>query len=176
MNIPNLSKGERNILYLCLLVILSSLLYTFLVEPGVRKWRGRRGRILTQELKLEKNLKIIARRKAIESRYQGYSERFRSQGTQEEEMAKMLREIETLAGDLVHIKDIKPRPAKEKGFYWQYSVEIEYEAPIKPLAKFIYGLQNSSQMFKITQLQLNAKGADKLKGWMLATKVSIPQL
>ncbi len=174
MTILNLSKGERNILYLCLLVILSSLLYTTLVEPGVRRWRVRRERISAQELRLEKNLKIIAKRKAIEGCYQGYSDRFKSQGTEEEEMAKMLKEIETLAGDLVHITDIKPRPAKEKGFYRQYSVEIEYEAPIRPLTQFIYGLQNSPQMFKITQLQLNAKGPDKLKGWMLATKVSIP--
>jgi len=174
LTILNLSKGERNILYLCLVVILSSLIYITLVEPGVRGWRERRQKIFAQELRLEKNLKIIARRKGIESRYQGYSGRFKSQGTEEEEMAKMLKEIETLAGNLVHITDIKPRPAKEKEFYRQYSVEIEFEAPIKPLTQFIYGLQNSPQMFKITQLQLNAKGSDHLNGHMLATKVSIP--
>ena len=177
MRLAGLSKRERYILYVCIFVVASSLLYSFVVEPTARRWRDLGREILTQRAKLDKNLRVIAREESVRQEYERYAANVRQKGSDEEEMASLLREVETLArGSGVRITDIKPRPVKDMQFYKRYIIEVESEARMRELTRFIYRLQRSSQVLKVERLRLSAKGrrTPLLKSYMLIARVLIP--
>jgi len=177
VRLAGLSKRERYILYICIFVVASSLLYSFVVEPTARRWRDLGREILTQRAKLDKNLKVIAREESTRQEYERYAANVRQKGSDKEEMASLLREVETLArASGVHITDIKPRPVKDMQFYKRYIIEVESEAKIRQLTRFIYQLQRSRQLLKVEKLRLTAKGRGTplLKSYMLIARVLIP--
>ena len=177
MKLAGLSKRERYILYICVTVIASSLLYNFVLEPAVRRWRSLGKEILVQRAKLEKNLKVIAREESARREYERYAGYIEQKGSDEEEMALLLREIEMLASNSgVRITDIKPRPVKDMKFYKKYTIEVESESEIRSLTRFVYQLQKSKQLLKVQRLRLTTKGRGSpiLRSYMLITRVSAP--
>lgn len=177
MILQRLSKRERYILWVCVTVVLFSLLYNFVLEPAVGRWKSLGRELLAQRVKLEKNLRVIARKELARQDYERYAANVRQKGSDEEEMASLLREVETLASASgVHITDIKPRPVKDMEFYKRFVIEVESEAGIRELTRFIYQLQKSQQLLKVQKLRISAKGerTTALKSTMLITRVLIP--
>lgn len=177
MFLKHLSRRERGILYLAIIVIIGVLSYITVIEPLWKRWQDLNNSISSKEIKLLKNLKILAQRDIIARLYDKYAENIRMKGSVEEETAVILREIENIARTSnIYITDIKPQKVKDMEFYKEYYVELESEGDISGLARFIYELQNSKQILKVKYLRLNPKGeaADVLKGYMVVTKILIP--
>lgn len=177
MFLKHLSRRERNILYLAVIVISGVLLYIVMIEPLRKKWRELNESISSKEMQLLKNQKILAQKDIIAQLYDKYAENIKMKGTVEEETAVILREIENIARTSnTYITDIKPLKVEDKEFYKEYSVELEAEGDISGLAKFIYDLQNSKQILKVKYLRLNPRdeASDTLKGYMIVTKILIP--
>ena len=177
MMLSGLSKRERYILYFCIVIILGCLFYGFVLEPLALKWIKLNKRVLSQKIRLEKNYRIIANKEIIEKEYQRYANYVKTVGSDEEVIATLLQEIENLAKNCtVRITDIKPKEVKDLRFYKRFAIEIESEAQIKQLSRFIYELQKSSQLLRVQRLHLRAKGTQKplLKCHMLITKISLP--
>lgn len=178
MILSNLSKREKHVLYLCLTVVLSALFYNFLIEPLAQRWIKVNEDILRKEMELERNLKVISEKETVLKNYKEYAGRVKAKGSDEEEIATLLREVETItAKTSVRLTKVnKPRPVKNMKFYKLYSLEVELEAPIGPLTEFIYQLEKSSHILKVEQLRLSAKGGQSsiLRSQMLITKILIP--
>lgn len=178
MILSNLSKRERYILYISLMVISLALLYNFLIEPLVQRWVKVNEGVIRKEMKLERNLKIISEKETVLKEYKEYAKRVKAKGSDEEEIATLLREVETVAARTsVRLTNVnKPRPVKNMKFYKLYSLEVELEAPIRPLTEFIYQLEKSPQILKVRQLRLSARGSQSssLRSSMLITKILIP--
>ena len=112
----------------------------------------------------------------MEAQYQKYLEYIQRSGSDEEEVAKILGEIESLARQsTVYLEDMKPLKPKEIDFYKEYAVEIEAEARMQSLVSFLYQLNMSSQLLRVEKLRLNLSksGSDILKVSMLITKVLV---
>lgn len=170
----NLSKREKSVLYFAIGILLFSLVYTFILEPMLKKWTRLGGQILVKETKLKKNLRIISQREFIQSEYAKFVNFIETGGTDEEKITKLLGEIEGKAnGAFVHITDIKPRQTKDFRDYRRFTVDLEIEASMENLSKFVYDLYSSSQFLRIEKLQLNAKGSQSniLNCHMLITKL-----
>lgn len=177
MFIKHLSKRERKIFYLAILIIVGVLSYITVIEPLWQKWQELNKSISSQEIQLLKNLKILAQRDVIAQLYDKYAENIKMKGSVEEETAVILREIENIARTSnTYITDIKPLRVQDMEFYKEYYVELESEGSISNLARFIYDLQNSKQILKVKYLRLNPKDetAEVLKGYMIVTKILIP--
>lgn len=177
MILSTLSKRERAILYITVGIICAVGLYSFAIEPGAKKWMEINGQILAKRVRFQKDLKLIAQRDEIQAHYARFASAIRKKGSDEEELASLLSEIETLAREsAVHITGIKPRAVREMDFYTRYVVEVEAEALIDQLTDFLYNLSKSSQLLKVERLELNAKSGETkvLKSSLLATKVLIP--
>lgn len=177
MILPGLSKRERRILYLAIVVGLFSLFCNFLLEPAVKHWRDVNQQVASKEAKLKKNLKIVSQKEVIEVAFEKYAGYAKMEGSEEEEMAVLLSEIERLASrSVVRITDIKPQPIRDMKFYKRFNVECEAEATIGELSAFLYELQNSPQLLKVERLQINTKSTQSslLKSYILITKVLIP--
>jgi Tfp pilus assembly protein PilO len=53
--------------------------------------------------------------------------------------------------------DLKPQPSKDRGFYREYSVEVETEGTMDSLVSFLYQLNSSTQLLRVQTLRFNLK-------------------
>lgn len=176
MIFSNLSNREKRLFYFTITLILIWIVQRFAIKPIFVKWKEIDEKIAVSSLKLEKNTKIISRKERIKREYENYASSVKMEGTEEEEMAKFLTEIESLASkSSVRITDIKPRPIKRVQIFKKYIVELEAEGDISQLSKFIYDIQNSSQLLKVDKFSLGTKGAgtNLLKCHLLVSKILI---
>lgn len=177
MIFSNLRRRERNLFYLTAALILFWIIQGFVIGPLAVKWKQLNEKISAGSLKVEKNLKMIEKKERIKRDYENYASAVKMIGSEEEEMAKFLTEIESLASSSsVHIVDIKPRPIKHIQFYKKYLVELDAEGDVNQISKFIYDIQNSNQLLKVDKFSLGIKGAGTalLKCHLLVSKVLIP--
>ena len=177
MSLKNISKREKKLFYVGVAAIVCIIAYVFIFEPIWTNWQTLNKSISAKELKLIKNLRIVAQSDIIAELYDKYAADIRMKGSEQEETAVILREIENIArASNTYISDIKPHKIKDMEFYKEYFVELEAEGDIQNLTKFIYDLQNSKQILKVRYLRLNPKGdsSDMLKGYMIVTKILIP--
>ena len=74
----------------------------------------------------------------------------------------------------VFILDIKPNPVEKYDFYKKYSVKIEAEAKISNLIDFIYQLENSPKLLRVSDFRLTPQKKETvLKINMTVTEVLI---
>ena len=156
------------------------LVYTFVVSPIILKFEMLNKTIQIKEIKLRKDLKIIEEKGNIESEYAKHSKELRQRKTDEEEVTSLLSNIESVAQSIpISITDMKPRAIKKIDFHKRLAVDIEIEADMDEVTKFIYNLQNGPNLLKIERLRIKTsssrrKTPSKLKGYLLVTKILIP--
>lgn len=175
MILPNLSGRERKIALTAAGVVIGSLIFNLWLYPAIGRWQHlneETAELNVTLLKMERALKLRGR---IEKEYKHYQEQILTTGSNEEEMASLLRELESLSRPFgLYISNIKPLPINDQGFYKKYTVRLEAEGELITLAKFLYSLRTSPQLLKVERLQLEArKGSDLLRANFLVTKVSV---
>ena len=127
--------------------------------------------IVEKEKALGDNLRILApvAREGVEKEYSRYGSLIRKQGSSEEEASRMLSEVDKLAREtdvvLVNTKPLEPRPSLESEVY---AVEIELEAGMESLTKFVYAVETSSQLLRVDQLAMSVKEG-KTPGFLAGT-------
>ncbi len=176
--LKQLSRRERLILYACIIVIISAIFYSLVVEKIINTWSNLNLKIVRAEKELFKNHRLIRKEKDISDEYEKYISYMKSDPAREnEEMASsILVEIETLARkNNVTTTDIKPLGVKSIDFYKNYIFEVSAEASIEHLTKFIYDMQTSSKILIVEHLSLTAKksGSDILHAEMRIVHASI---
>lgn len=160
MILSSLSRREKRLLYLTIIVLGVWISHKFIVNPLIVRWKELGEKIEERGLKLEKSRKILHLKEKIQGEYENYASSVKMQGSEEEEMAKFLTEIESIArSSSVHISDIKPRPVKNADFHERYLVELEAEGDISQISRFIYEIQSSPQLLKIDKYSIGTKGA-----------------
>ena len=132
--------------------------------------------IKISEKQLAHDLRNVHLKDKIAEEYEKYFPYVQRSGSDEEEVAKILGEIEALARQSnVYLVNMKPQTPKEIDFYKEYAVEIEAEGEILPLTKFLYQIYTSDQLLRVEKLRLNSvkKGDKTLKASMLITRVLV---
>ena len=157
-----LSKREKSIFCLCVMLIACALLYNFMFEPIVKKWVKTNKEIQIKKMALMKNIRAVKNRKKVFSEYKVYVDKVKQKGSDEKEIAKIFREIESAArNNHVRILNMKPvsfiDTSGEKEGYKKLAVEVECEAQMSALVQFIYNIQTCSQILKVKQIKLKAK-------------------
>ena len=178
LRLLNIYKRERNILVIILGVLLVFAIYSLIFQPLMERISFLNKEIESKELKLKKNQRILNREKSATADYKKY-ERYLKQGiSEEQEMASLLSEIEAIANQLnIQVSDMKPRKVKRIDFYNSFAVEIESEGRLQDILKFIYTLQSPPHLLRAEKVRLEkqASTSSLLKGYLLVTKILIPQ-
>lgn len=177
MILSHLSKREKTIFYACLAAAFTFTTYNFLLMPISKKMEELSQKIEAKKVKLEKSSLILGKKGKIEERYNKYVDNLRLKGTDEEEVAAFLSEIESLAQkNNVRISDMKPRPSKKIDFYKKFTVDLEAEGDINQITQFIYQIQDTPQLLRVDKLRLETKSSQSqaLKSYMSISKVLIP--
>lgn len=133
--------------------------------------------IAKKEKVLSHNLTILAPvpREAVEREYSRYGNLIRRQGSSEEENSRMLSAVDTLAKAaevvLVGTKPRETRPSPESEVY---TVEVELEAGLVALTKFIYTVETSPQLLRVDSLAMTVKEGKTpglLSGTLVISKI-----
>lgn len=171
-----LSKKEKIGLSVAFAFLALAFLDRLLISPVRTKFNALNQQIRISEKQLGGDMRNINQKKFIGEEYEQYLPYIRRSGSDEEEVAKILGEIEALARkSSVYLVDMKPRKPREVEFYKEYTVEIEAEGYMESLMSFIYQLNTSSQLLRVETLRLNLTKGDSsvLSASMLITKVLI---
>lgn len=148
----------------------------FMVEPLYKKLTQLNQQISTKQLQLMKSQKLIKEKDIIAGKFNKYAHELKVKGSNEEEMASVLSEIENIGkASGVYLSDVKPQKIKDMDFYKVLLVEIKFQATMPTLSKFIYDLQNSTSLLKVKRLQINIKGGESslLEGMLQISKISL---
>lgn len=160
MFLAHWSKREKLIASIVLGLAFFFLIYSLILEPLLRKLSNINAQIVVQESKFKKNLKILSQEKKVASQYKQFAELMRLKASDEQEMAKLLSEIESVAqGINIRILDMKPQRIKNIDFYKNFSVALIIDGQLKDITQFLYSLQNLPHLIKVDKLHLEKESA-----------------
>ncbi len=171
-----LSKRERMILYASVIIVVLGSMDRLVYQPIMNLFIEVDQEIISQENQLRKNMRFLAARETISNRYSAYAAYAVTTGSDEEEVAGLLNEVEGVARKSgLALLNMKPNPAFTTEFGKQYPVEVEVETQMKELIKFIHGLQSSKYILRVQKLRLVPKGKSKaeVKGYLLINRTVI---
>jgi Tfp pilus assembly protein PilO len=178
LRLLNISQREKNIAIVILVFLFLFAAYSFVFTPLLEKLSVLNREIEAKELKLIKNQKIFNREKFVANDYKKYEQYLRQKASDEQEMASVLSEIEAIAHQInIQISDIRPQRVKKEGFYNSFIIEVDAEASLKDITRFIYTLQSPPHLLRAEKLRLEKQIATSptLKCYILVTKILIPQ-
>lgn len=172
--LKKLSSREKRLLIVTMGIFFVVGTYVYLIEPLWNYWIGLDAEIIQYQDKLRRAQSILRREKFIVKTYKKYEKKLKIEGSDQTKTARILKEIETTArNNQFNINDIKPQSIRDREFYKFYLIELEAEADVMSLAKFIYDLQISQQSLRVSRLQLAVSSSKPhlLKVDMIITKV-----
>ena len=171
-----LSKREKYIIYITIVVVVAIFFDRVIARP-VLKRLGELSRELTvQQKRLQHATQILSEEALITGEHDKFVQGLKQDGSEEEEVAALLSEIEKLATkSAVCLANIKPRLTESTEQYKKYIVGVDLESEITKLVDFIYQLEKSPSLLRIKEFYLIPKkeGSDILKARMLITKILI---
>jgi Tfp pilus assembly protein PilO len=171
-----LSQKEKIGLSFALGVMLIACLDRLIINPIRSRFQQIEQQIRISEKQLGHDLRNVHLKEQIEEEFEKYVEYVERSGSDEEEVAKILGEIESLARQSqVYLVDVKPQTPKTIDFYKQYAVEIETEGEIDAIMTFLHHINTSRQLLRAEKLRLSVNEDDKniLKSSILITKVLV---
>jgi len=170
-----LSKRERQIAYVSIVLIACVFFDKVAFSPVMRKLESLNGEIKVQVMKLEKSMYIVLQESLISSEYKKFVQDIKQAQSDEETVAGLLSSIEKMANSVsVTIQDMKPAPVEKFEFYKRYVIKIGAEAKISNLVDFIYQLENSPQLLRVADFRLTPQKKESfLKIEMTVTEVLI---
>jgi Tfp pilus assembly protein PilO len=174
--LSKLSKKEKIGLSVAALFLVMAFMDRLVIKPIRDRMDniGHQIKISEEELKLD--LRSLNEKKAILQEYEKYARYVVKAGSDEEEVAKILAEIEGLARKSnVYLVDITPQAPRDVDFYKEYIAEIEVEGEMHSIVKFLYQLNDSTLLLRTHKLRINLKekGSDLVTAVILVTKILV---
>jgi nucleoside diphosphate kinase len=173
-----LSKREKTIVYVTAVIVFFGLVDRLVYYPIVNRFRELDQEILLQEKLRITNWRHLAAGGAVRKAYSAYDGYALIAGSDEEEMASLLNEIEGLARKTgLSLVNVKPKPLTKEKVWKQYPVEIEVETEWASLIKFIHGLYTSKYLLRVKHLRLMPKGKrnTRVRGYLIVNKSVIQE-
>ena len=176
MNMFNLTKRERLLFVVTVAAVAVWLGQRFLVKPVLDAKAGLDSKIESSTVKLEKGRRLIGREAIIKDNYNRMASMAKFSGSEEEETAKFLTEVESTAGSSgIRVNEIKPLPVQKKDLYVKFQCELEVEGEMFQVAGFMKNIRSSNSVFAIEKLTLSAKqsGSNLLRCRIVVSKIAI---
>lgn len=173
MFLSNVSKKERIGLAALSVIVSLAFLDRLILSPIDKKIQMINREIEISEKQLKMGLCNLNQKEAIVSEYGKYGQYFKELGSEGEITAAILSEIETAAKKSnMTLLGLKPQASKDRGFYREYSIEIEAEGAMDSMASFLYYLNSSTQLLRTEKLRLNLKSKESplIKASILVTR------
>jgi hypothetical protein len=172
------SPREKLVLAAAFLVIATAFIDRVIGASLSRKLKDLDAQIETKTAEVRKNLRIMAQKRRIEVQHVKYRPYVGMMTTENEEFTTFLKEVDTLARESgVYVLDLKPTGTKAVGDSKRYLINLNIEAEMGVLVKFIYAIEDSKKLMTVEKYQISPKSKDShaAKCSMIISKMVIPQ-
>ncbi|MGE5308158.1 MAG: type 4a pilus biogenesis protein PilO [Deltaproteobacteria bacterium] len=176
--LSKLSKQEKAFLFVAIIAVGVSLVDRVIVRALWTRIRELDGKIEAREAGIRKDLKIMAQKQRIEIQQTKYRPFLGAQPTENEEFTLFLKEVDTLARDSgIYVVDMKPTGTKQAGDSVKYMVNLNVEAEMGALVRFLYTIEDLNKLMTVEKYQVQPKSRDSqtAKCSMLVSKLVIPR-
>ncbi|MBN3040304.1 MAG: type 4a pilus biogenesis protein PilO [Candidatus Omnitrophica bacterium] len=154
----NLNKREKSLFIIAVTVILAGFIYFRIINVYRNSWVRQSLQIKENQQIVQKEKNLIAQTQELNIKFETLVKKIQAQLPQNREEGQFLNEIQKVAEDTyVHIAAINPLPVKEIGSFRELSVEIELEANLGNLVRFLYYMRKSSVVLVAQRLRLEPK-------------------
>lgn len=169
MILSNISKRERYIFSITIIIIAAALLYNFIIEAGFKKWRILNNEIAVKRARMAKGIRLVKRRDSIIREYDKYVKSSKN-------ISNILNDMERQA-DILGIKtsNIKPSQEIEKDFYKERAIELQIEGEMADIIKFVSQIAKPPilAILKKFDFSLISQNPSVFKGTIILSKLII---
>lgn len=172
--LAHLSKRDKMRFYLAGAFVLAALFDRLIVAPITSKMQSLDKQIAEKAAAIKVDLRILGEKERIELESTKYKSFFTKEGSAEEEMSSLMKEVETLANkSAVYLLDMKPGTVKQSATAKEYTVTLNCEGELKRLIEFMYAIETSKKLLKTEKMQISVKSreSDTLKCSLLISKI-----
>ncbi|MBI3009107.1 MAG: type 4a pilus biogenesis protein PilO [Candidatus Omnitrophica bacterium] len=173
--VSRLSRREKVIFYVCLIVAVVILFYVTIAEPMINDWDRTKKEIVKKKIELERYGKKTKKDNETMEQIKPVIEKVKWQVPRAEFQSVLLARVEGMAKDSgIKIVNMKFLSDKEFDFYRELSTEVKIECSLGSLTKFLYSLQNIPQILDVRKLELKPKDKESkvLQGELLIATIS----
>ncbi len=159
--LAKLNKREKLVFYCMVLFVTAAMVDRMVVGPVFSKIKVVDNRIRQETELIRKNARIVAEKDRVATISKQIGAYSRKTGSQEEEVAYLLGEVEKLARKTsLYIVDMKPLGVSEDSVSRKYSVDLNCEAQMEQIASFMHELESSSALFFVESFNISPKSQD----------------
>jgi len=153
----HLSGREKRASVVAVIVIGIALFYNFVIGPLTGYWKLLGKETNKNYFELQKLRRAFELKNSVDKIYEDSKNQILLKGSDEQEIAIILTEIESSSKSIgLDITTIEPLPVEDKGFCKKYGTRIEALGEMATIASFISVTENSTLLFKIERLQIQA--------------------
>jgi Tfp pilus assembly protein PilO len=142
--------------------------------PFSSDWRRQTTQIREKNGLIRQYEQLLEQEDSLRENFDLLSRQIQAEIPVEREESQFLTEIEKVASNTyVHVSTMNPLPIKDFGSFKELSVEIEMEANLGNLAKFLYDIKKSSVVLVANRLSLQPKSERSalLKGHLVISTI-----
>ena len=122
-------------------------------------------------------LVLLEKAEAVQVEWKSTMQNLGQKLTDEEQMSEIVSHIGNISRSAsVSLNDVKPQQVQHENFYNTFTVELAFEAEMKSLVQFLYGLQSNPNSFAIEELQIEESPNQNLplKCYLAVSRILIP--
>ena len=170
-----ISKRERIILFVTVAVVFSSVVFTFLIAPLLKRADILNKEIKRTRLKLKKYAYLLSQESELKEKFEEFASRQHLSSESPEAAVSSLSVLEALAKEAnIRIIDIRPQVPRSSQQYKETVIDLRTEGMMEGYFKFLYSIENSLTLFEIKRFQLNAKpNSQLLEGIFSISQISL---
>jgi hypothetical protein len=176
--VKTLSPREQNILVVTLLLSAIMIGYRLGLMPLKRQIAGLEQQIMAESLNVRKNRRLIEGQQGLDAQYELLIREFGQPGAEEQVMARILKEIENVAGDLnLQISDLKPQRARSLDHFKSFSVSLRMESALAEIVEFLDILQREPYRYAVQDVRFDKstrRDSSEIKTVVILEKIFIP--
>jgi len=164
-----LSRREKYIFILTVVIVILAGVYNFILGPSFKKWHSLNSEIAIEKARVKKGLKLLETQNAIIDEYNSYVS---SLGNISKILSYVERQSEALG---IKTSNIRPRPVVQKGLYKEYIIELQIEGEFSDINKFVPLLIKSPIFISVKKFDFRNTGktSSYLKGTLILSKLII---
>ena len=170
-----LSKRELRVLYITVAIIAFAVIFNFIIGPLLDKNEMLNKNIQMATIKIRKYQGLLKQADALKQRHEKLSAAAKGSIEDGATYIGILSNLEDLArASGIRILDIRPQIPAAKDLYREIVINLRAEGRIEDYLKFMYNIESSLSLFKITRFQLNAQsGSALLEGRFSISRISL---
>ncbi len=175
MHLPKLSDREKPLARIAAFALIAIVVYHGLLKNPCQELLRLSRHVKDIHHELIEMESAMLRQRQVQAEYDRFEKAILATGTDAEELAFILKELEVLARPIrMEIKSIKPLAPQAMGSYKKFLVQMETEGRVTAIIEFLHAVRASPKVLNIEKLRLRAlrKGPNMLSSSVLISRIS----